>query len=399
MSEQSPHPRAVTALALVLASLLLAGCMSTSVGPSPSRVMATSDAGVMEGVRVIDLDASPELLPPPRRWPQFSQAFPEREVAGGKPAQEQDAPGERVGIGDSLSITVIEAPPATLFGAGAMLTESGLAGAGSQALPERVVGRSGAVFVPFAGQVAVAGLTTEEVARTIAARLSGKAHLPQVSVALVRNQASAVTVVGDVAEARRVPLTPGGERVLDAIAAAGGASQPVHETLVQITRGPRVVAMPLDTVIRDPAQNVRLRPGDVVSTFARRYSFTVLGAAAKSGEVPFDATGITLARALGRVSGLQDFRADPRGLFLFRWEEPDKRLADARGLHRGDAGRIPVIYRIDMKDQATYFLAQNFEMRDGDLLYVANSGISEFRQFFAVIASTVLPVAAVRNGI
>ncbi len=58
-----------------------------------------------------------------------------------------------------------------------------------------------------------------------------------------------------------------------------------------------------------------------------------------------------------------------------------------------------MIYRIDMKNPATYFLAQNFEMRDGDLLYVANSGISEFRQFFAVIASTVLPVAAVRNGL
>lgn len=382
--------------AIVPATLLLGGCMSTSVGPSPSRVMAASRAGVIEGVRVIDLDANPQLIPPPRRWPSFSQVFAQDERGSGPDAK---MPGERVGIGDSLAITVIEAPPATLFGAGAMLAEAGLVTAGSQTMPELVVGRSGAVQVPFAGEVEVAGRTTEEIARAIGARLAGKAHDPQVSVAFARNRASAVTVVGEVAEAQRVPLTPGGERVLDVLAAAGGAREPAHETLVQITRGNRVAALPLETLIRDPDENVRLRPGDVVSTFARRYSFTVLGAAAKSGEVPFEATGFSLARALGRVSGLQDFRADPRGLFLFRWEEPEARAGDAAGLGRSVGGRIPVIYRIDMKNPATYFLAQNFEMRDGDLLYVANSGISEFRQFFAVIASTVLPVAAVRNGL
>ncbi|WP_434782160.1 MAG: hypothetical protein WJ306_07920 [Ferrovum myxofaciens] len=45
------------------------------------------------------------------------------------------------------------------------------------------------------------------------------------------------TVVGEVSANIRMPLTAQGERLLDALAAAGGAKQPVDKTTLQITRG------------------------------------------------------------------------------------------------------------------------------------------------------------------
>jgi multidrug efflux pump subunit AcrB len=54
--------------------------------------------------------------------------------------------------------------------------------------------------------------------------------------------------------------------------------------------------------------------GDVLAALYQPLSFTALGATGKNDEINFEAQGITLAQALGRVNGLQDARSDARGL-------------------------------------------------------------------------------------
>jgi len=213
-------------------------------------------------------------------------------------------------------------------------------------------------------------------------------------VRLVRNSAATVTVVGDVASSARIPLTARGERVLDVLAAAGGVKQPVGKTTIQISRGSQMASLPLDTLIRDPRQNVRLQPDDVMTVLFQPYSFTVLGATGRNDELPFEATGVTLAQALGRVSGLQDLRADLKGVFIFRLENPEaldpNLVADA---HFTPDGKIPVIYRINMKDPSAFFIAQGFPIRNKDVLYVSNAPLADIQKFVNVIYSTLLPVA------
>ena len=71
----------------------------------------------------------------------------------------------------------------------------------------------------------------------------------------------------------------------------------------------------------------------------------------------------------------------------------------AAGLQPNADGRVPVIYRADMKRADTSFAAQKFGMRDGDVMYVANSQLSDLQRFVNILASSVLPVATVRNTI
>ena len=120
-----------------------------------------------------------------------------------------------------------------------------------------------------------------------------------------------------------MPLTAKGERLLDALAAAGGVRQPVNKMTLQVSRSGQVQAMALDAIIRDPKQNIVLQPGDVITSFFQPLSFTVLGATGKNEEINFEAQGISIAQALARAGGLQDVRADARGVFLFRFESPD----------------------------------------------------------------------------
>ena len=68
-----------------------------------------------------------------------------------------------------------------------------------------------------------------------------------------------MTVLGDVKEAQRVPLTPRGERLLDVIAQAGGTSQPLERMTIQVTRGEVVQRMAARDLVSDPKQNIVLQ--------------------------------------------------------------------------------------------------------------------------------------------
>jgi polysaccharide export outer membrane protein len=194
----------------------------------------------------------------------------------------------------------------------------------------------------------------------------------------------------------QVPLTPHGERVLDAISAAGGTAEPLDRMTVQLTRGDVVRRMAASDIIADPRNNVILASGDIVTASFQPYSFTVLGAAGKNEEVRFEGTGITLSQALGRVGGLQNDRADPKGVFIFRWEKPEV-AGGASATAAGAGPGVPVIYRIDMKQPETYLAAQRFQMRNGDVLYVSNSPVADLQRFVNIVASSILPFSTVRN--
>lgn len=379
------------ALAVALA-FGLAGCGSGLVGqagPSSGSIAKAPDSAALAGITVVDLDrtAAEQLI---SRGATASFA---RDLGGATPV------GSVVRPGDVLEVSIWEAPPAALFGGTGMtaVRSEGLQLSTTSTLPELLVNLNGTIFVPFAGTVQVANRTPQQIEADITRRLSGKAHLPQVIVRIARNATANVTVVGEVANSTRMALTPKGERLLDALAQAGGTRQPSAKMTVQVTRGDNVVSMPLDSVIRDPAQNIVLATGDVVTAIFQPYSFTVLGATGKNEEVAFESTGISLAQALGRFGGLQDQRANAKGVFIFRWEPPASGVAPSGPV---DAqGRVPVIYRVNMRDPATFFLAQNFAMRNGDVVYVATAPIAEFQQFVNVVASTVLPLVAVRNSV
>jgi len=244
--------------------------------------------------------------------------------------------------------------------------------------------------------VSVKGRTTQEIETDISKRLTGKANQPQVLVRVIKNNTSSVTVVGEVSSSTLMSLTPKGERLLDALAAGGGVKQPVNRVAVQLSRDMTTATMPLDSVIRDPLQNVLLKPGDVVTALYQPQSFSVLGATGKNEEIPFEAQGISLAQALARSGGLNDSRADARGVFVFRFEEA--RLVEGTGNAQKSAdGTVPVVYQINLRDPASFFVTQNFPVQNRDVIYVSNSPAAEFDKFLRLVVSVAVPSVTINR--
>jgi polysaccharide biosynthesis/export protein len=384
-------------LATCFLLLTVAACSSLGAsGPSASSVRSAADESVgAANIQII----------------KVTDAVARQVAAASRPALFSDTLGEVppvgtvVGRGDVLQVSIWEAPPAVLFGtsssfgAGSVASAMAAPFAGMSqqtSIPDMMVDDAGTITVPFAGSVRAAGLTPHQVEREIQARLTGKAHDPQVLVQITRNASADVTLVGDVGTNTRVPLTPRGERLLDVLAAAGGVKTPLDKTTIQITRGDRVVTMPMAAVVRDPAQNVRLQPEDVVAAISQSYSFTALGETGTSAEVPFESTGITLAQGLGRAGGLKSESADIRGVFIFRLENPAAvSPAIANTARRTSDGRIPVIYVVDLKDPASLFVAQTFPIKDKDVLYVSRTPLSDLQRFITIAASMVFPFVSI----
>ena len=306
-------------------------------------------------------------------------------------------PGFVVGAGDALEVSVWEAPPAALFGAAVVDARAGLTSTRQTTLPEQIVNVDGVINVPFAGAISVVGKTPRQIETEVARRLAGKANQPQVLVRVIRNATQNVTVVGEVSASTRMPLTAKGERLLDAIAAAGGVRQSVGKITVQLSRGGKVMAMPLDSVIQNPKQNVYLQPGDVITALFQPLSFTALGATGKNEEINFEAQGITLAQAFGRMAGVRDVQADARGMFIFRFEDPGVLKVEGKPFPQTPEGKVPVVYQVDMKDPRAFLVAQNFPMKNKDVVYVTKAPAAELQKFLNLMMSALFPVSSLVN--
>lgn len=300
--------------------------------------------------------------------------------------------------GDVLNVSIYEAPPALLFGSGSDITAT--TGSAEKKLPEQMVDSRGQISIPFLGKINVSGKSPQQVQDMIVAGLARKANQPSAIVSIGKNNSANITVVGEVTNSLRVPLTGKGERILDAIAAAGGTKYPSSRITVQVNRGMQSVEMPMSDLLNDARQNIVLQPGDVVSVNYQSKSYTVLGATIKNDEINYEANGISLMQALARAGGLNDNRADSRGVFIFRYETPMMLTYDQLDKvpdQFKQTGSIPVVYRLNLKDPMNYLVAQNFPIKNNDVIYVSNAPATEFSKFLNMVSQTVFSVTGLKS--
>lgn len=401
---QSLHPAqsrrrfAALAKAVVAAgALAMTGACSSlgGAGPSTGAIReAQADGQAFAGTAIQVIPVDPPVL---AGLAAFDKSSSFAELFG-----DSGVSATVIAPGDLLDVAIWEAPPAVLFGTARI--EQNLAADPQLAtvsdIPRQEVDENGQVTIPFVGRIAVAGLKPDQVEAIIVSRLRRRAHDPQAIVRLAENASRTATVLGEVAGSRRISLSARGERLLDALAEAGGTKQPIEQSTVQLARGDRRAVMPLERVIGDPVQNVRLRPGDVVTVQHQPFTFVALGAVVRNAEVPFEGKGITLAEALGRVGGLNDRRADIKGVFVFRLEDRAALPAlGAPGVAATADARVPVVYTLRMTDAASLFALQDFRMRDGDVLYVSTAPGVELERFLQTISSTAFSIVATGNAI
>jgi len=376
--------------AAISSAALLAGCASLPAsGPTAREVLRGTEADRNAiGMTVVDINST--VLAQVTATDAGAQAG-----AATLAALTRAGRNDTVGPGDQLDIAVFEVG-ASLFG-GARTTADGYdPSAQAQRFPVVVVDRDGNIRLPYAGTIQVAGRTPGEIAQLIERGYRGKSQSPQVVVAVKNNLSGTVYVTGDVRRPGRVELSLQSERLLDAIGIAGGTVAQTQDMVVRVTRDGRQVEQRLDRVRAASADDLVLVPGDRVELLRQPQTYVMLGAANKPSQVSFDQSNLTLAEAVGRAGGPNDASANPRAVFLFRYDPvPSTGTAATPGTPPLPQQR-PTIYRLNLLEPSSYFLAQRFAMRDKDVLYVSNAGINRTAKFVSIINQLFSPFVAAR---
>lgn len=358
-------------LSLIGAGLFVASCAALP-SQGPATIDITSEEIESSAVRsdyvVVPLDRTALDLISAYRPISFGTIF--KNVPG-------NGRGSTVGIGDRLMITIWEAAPEGLFSTPE----------GKNVTVPAVVDESGSIFIPYAGRIHADGLSVEGLRRTIEENLKGKAIEPQVLVMVEGNESNSVVVVGDVMKPGQYPLSVRGSRLLEMVARAGGAREATYETVVTVKRGNRAGTARLEDLIEYPENNIKLASGDNILLSHKPRTFSAFGAVTTTQLVPFKTKDVTLAEALAQVGGLKDTRADAGGVFLFRYESAElvRRLRPEMAA-KIPAGQFPVVYRLNFREPEAFFTARSLEMRDKDVIYVANHPTAEFGKFLQIIS-------------
>lgn len=292
----------------------------------------------------------------------------------------------RLGVDDVVEVVVWETATTGVLGDGMGATVLG---------PTRI-DPAGRLYVPFVGPVRAAGATLDDLRERIRGALEGVTVNPQVDVRLVDPRSRAVTVQGTVQRPGPYVLDRGAARLAPLLALAGGSTLRPEQTEVVIRRNGVSGSETLLDVYADPALDVALAPQDALFLNPIRERFVVLGAASIQGEVPFPTRPLDLLGALGAARGLDDFSADATGVFVFRWEDPeiaDRLVTGPRPDGLPDGPGRPIVYRLDLTEPQSLFVARSFQMRDGDAIFATNAPLTEFRKLMSLFQTAIVPVA------
>ena len=277
-----------------------------------------------------------------------------------------DAPYDyKIGVGDVLSIVVWDHPELTApFGSFNNVQDQG-----------NVVREDGTIFYPFVGQLEVAGRTARAIQEELAVKLAAYIESPQLDVRIVKYRSQRFFVTGFVSKPGTYPVTDVPVRVVEALGIAGGLLPDADLYDVTLSRGDDSFNIPLYDVLYEGnlAGNALLQHGDVLHVAPNEVRRVfVMGEVQKPVTLPMTTRPLTLTQALGEAGGVQEARADGRGVYVIR---------------RSEFEGVIDVYQLDVSEAWAFALGDEFLLQPRDVVYVSAAPISRWNRW----VSNVLP--------
>lgn len=341
--------------------LLLTGCGSilSGGGPRLSPIVMNTDESAYA---LIDLSAQTigQYMRAPERVLTATVALP-------AVPEVRLSPGDvlRVVIADSANEGSVFAPLST----------------GGTTFQSVRVDSAGRISLPYVGRPSVKGMTLVDVEEMIHRKLRGVTSDAQVQVELAGDISGSVLVVGAVKAPGRFSALQGPLTLLDAINRAGGPVLEPHLIQIVVRTGKRSYEFNYEDLLA--GNNQLVPPNSEIVVERARKRFVSMGAVSQPGLHDLPSSNPSLLEVLGSVGGLNEAKADPSGVFVFRLRDAAK---------SGETATVPraEVFRLNMKDPAAIFLARQFLVLPEDAVYVTNAAVYEWQKIISPIVQVLL---------
>lgn len=308
-------------------------------------------------------------LPQLSNWPAGAG------LNGNWPKRADNPPTILIAPGDQLEVTIWDSSENSL-----LLTR----GERSSRLQTLTVSAAGRVDLPYVGSIRVQGMSPERARATIEEQFAEVVPGGQVQVLHQPGRGNKVSLVGGVRTPGTYPMSDQSFSVLQLLSDGGGVREDLRNPQVRLMRGGSMYRISVDSLYASPANDAALRPGDRVIVAEDDRYFLSLGAAGAEAQHAFTRPDVSALDAMAIVGGVNDFRADPKGILILR-EYPAKAVRrDGRGpTHKR------VVFTLDLTSADGLFSARHFHIQTGDLVYVTENPIAGARSVLSLVRSSV----------
>ena len=356
---------------VIVFCITLAGCSLPRGAGFQSEVLAASNAKTAKDgeAPVYDFavfEVTRDALPALQSWPaNRTQSFPwiSRQK---QPASLIIAPGDRI------QMTVWDAEENSVFASTAQRATP---------LQEVQVGADGRIFVPYIGELQVAGMAPATARARIEEEMTRTIPSAQIQLVVTPGRANTANLVSGVSVPGVYPLPDRNYKLLDLLSQGGGASPALINPQVRLIRGDDIYGVSLRRLLSEPRLDTTLRGGDRVIVQQDERYFLSLGATGTESLHVFQKDEISALDAMSIIGGVSDARANPQGILILREYAARQVRADGSG-----PPQQRVVFTLDLTTADGLFSAGAFSVQPNDLVYATESALGP--------ALTVLNVAA-----
>ena len=338
----------------------LSGCASvlSGTGPYKSDIQSSAETADLP-YKLIDLSA--DTIGSYARRPQVEPVSDVSSVAS--------TTAIRLVAGDMVKIMISDSAEEAVFAPLA---------AGGTTFDNVRVAPDGTISLPYVGVIKVGGLTLRQVDDAIRNKLKGNAATdPQVHTEMTGDLSGSVLVAGAVNAPGRFSSLQGPLTILDVVNMAGGPTTEPHLVNVVVRTGKEVYTINYNDVLS--GRNRPVAPRSEVILERDRQRFVAMGAVRTPGLMEFPSPEPSLLDALGAVGGLDETKADPRGVFIFRVN-----------VHSLPGEPETEVFQLDMRKPESIFLARAFQVMPEDAIYVTNAAVYEWQKIITPIVQTIM---------
>lgn len=367
---------AVKAVVLFTSVALVAGCGLPRSGPNKREVLSGS-VDKKGDAYVVTVTPEVSRLTAVQPVFGFSEGFRNAGVVA----------SDMISAGDSINITVYE-----------NVKDDPLLGNTGQrvsGLSTVQVDGQGYIFIPYAGRIKAAGQTNEGLRQAITRKLEGQTPDPQVSVSRTAGVGSTVSISGQAGANGVYPIDASTRTLATMLAKSGGVTIDPATAIVRVTRGGHTGKIWLKDLYQNPSLDIALRPGDKIMIEDDSRKFIALGATGAQSTVPFVSPTMSALEAIATVGGLSTMSADPKGVFILR-DESEEIARSVLGKPEL-AGGQRIIYVLNLTEPTGLFEARDFQIRDGDTLYVTEAPFVQWQKTLGAITGSTAAASNLAN--
>lgn len=241
-----------------------------------------------------------------------------------------------------------------------------------------IVNQDGNIMFPMVNSLKASGKTISELKIELTKRLSKYIRSPNVQISISKYNSKKIYINGEVKAPGEYILTDQNLSLIGALSAAGGQLNSADTNEIILYRKGQKYPISLK-MIQDnniDLNKIYMMPNDAIYVNNKETrKIYILGEAGSPAPIQIPELGLSLASAIGEGKGLNPYSANSSKIYVLRQNEKPESLK---------------IYLLDLSHLENFALANRFQMKKGDIIYIDPTGLTRWNR----VLNLLLPNAS-----